>query len=150
MNELPNVTGCKSMRLRLTCLFLSASTCVPLSHPKMLPLLSLSLVLCGLSLSVLPRVHFPVPFSFPAPAFLHFVSDFPRKGLYGGHGAENTTFLTLSLGKQTKPASPSLPLLSTSALHCASMKSQLFKKKDADTFRKVRPSLQTTQGGISP
>lgn len=68
------------MRQCLAVLFLSASTCVPLSHPQTLQLLSLSLMLCGLSRSVLPRVHFPVPLHFPAAiAFLDFVSDFPRK-----------------------------------------------------------------------
>lgn len=84
---------------------------------------------CVGSLPRSPRVNFPVPFSFPAIASLDFVSDFPRKGLYGGHRAENRTFLTRSLGKQTKQASPSFPLFTTSCLHCASKKSQLFKKK---------------------
>lgn len=56
----------------------------------------------------LPRASFPVPLSLPAAASLDFVSDFPRKGLCGGHGVKNTTFLMHSLGKPDPEAAPSL------------------------------------------
>lgn len=51
---------------------------------------------------LLPRASFPArpPPSLPEAASLDFVSDFPRKGLHGGHGVKNTAFLTHSLGKQ--------------------------------------------------
>lgn len=49
---------------------------------------------------LLPRASFPAPPSLPAAASLDFVSDFPRKGLHGGHGVKNTAFLMHSLGKQ--------------------------------------------------
>lgn len=58
--------------------------------------------------SFLPRASFPVPLSLPAAASFDFVSDFPRKGLWGGHGVKNITFLTHSLGKTDQRASPSL------------------------------------------
>lgn len=56
----------------------------------------------------LPRASFPVPLSLPAAASLDFVSDFPRKGLCGGHGVKNTTFLMHSLGTPDPEAAPSL------------------------------------------
>lgn len=50
---------------------------------------------------LLPRASFPaLPPPLPAAASLDFVSDFPRKGLHGGHGVKNTAFLMHSLGKQ--------------------------------------------------
>lgn len=93
--------------------FVSICLCVCSTEPSQkLQLLSLSLVLCGLHRtcppSLLPRASFPVPLSLPAAASLDFVSDFPRKGLCGGHGVKNTTFLTHSLGKTERKASPSL------------------------------------------
>lgn len=87
---------------------------VPLSLPKSSGFF-LSLVLCGLHRTcppppppTLPRASFPVPLSLPAAASLDFVSDFPRKGLCGGHGVKNTTFLMHSLGKPDPEAAPSL------------------------------------------
>ncbi len=56
--------------------------------------------------SLLPRASFPVLLLLPAAASLDFVSDFPRKGLCGGHGAKNTTFLMHSLGKRSKRPLP--------------------------------------------
>lgn len=55
---------------------------------------------------LLPRTSFPVLLSLPAAASLDFVSDFPRKGLCGGHGVKNTAFLMHSLGKQSKRPLP--------------------------------------------
>lgn len=66
--------------------------------------------------SLLPRASFPVPLSLPAAGSFDFVSDFPRKGLWGGHGVKNTTFLMHSLGKQAKGPHP----LSVVAWHVAS------------------------------
>lgn len=104
------------MRCKHACAFhvlcLSACACVPLSLLK-----SSSFFLCRsccvgstvpapLPPSFLPRASFPVLLSLPAAASLDFVSDFPRKGLCGGHGVKNTTFLMHSLGKQTKRPPP--------------------------------------------
>lgn len=76
MNELQNVT--------VSHFFVSVCQHLCSTEPSQnTPASSLSLMLCGLSPSVLPRVHFPVPFSFPAIASLDFVSDFPRKRLHG-------------------------------------------------------------------
>lgn len=52
--------------------------------------------------SLPPRASFPVLLTLPTTDSLDSVSDFPRKGLCGGHGVKNTAFLMHSLGKWTK------------------------------------------------
>lgn len=89
------------MRLRLTFLLLSANACVPLTPPAS------------------PPPSFPgLIFLFPSPSLRQPLSVLsrisPGKGLHGGRGAENTTFLTHSLGKHG--ASGPLPRSLTFAL----------------------------------
>lgn len=112
------------MHVCLTFCLYAACACVPLSFPPKAPasfsvtraVWAPSYLPPYLPPSLLPRASFPVPLSLPAAASFDFVSDFPRKGLWGGHGVKNRTFLMHSLGKQAKGPLP----LSVLAWHVAS------------------------------
>lgn len=87
--------ACACVPLSLLGFFLCHSCCVGSGVPAL-----------PTATPLLPRASFPVLRSLPAAASLDFVSDFPRKGLCGGHGVKNTTFLMHSLGKQSKRPLP--------------------------------------------